>query len=215
MAEELLPEEEQQGSQDEGQHLGPRFDYSPVGEIPQQPRPQSQTDQPQSRPSRTRFRDLARELGPEAYRTARDTDPKRPDEDFWNTRFQRKKGLDPKDFAEAFENKGAKNKATALGKAAGSVPAKSAGATANNAKRLSFLAKNKKWFALGGGAFAIIIPIAMFFFWLMLFKNVHIKNLYVTYRWAQFNRGMNKTLGEEIAKAKELRKQYNERMSYE
>lgn len=69
-------------------------------------------------------------------------------------------------------------------------------------KAAGFVAKNKKWFIGGGAGLAILIPIITFFFWLMLFKNVHIKNLYVSYRWAQFNRGINKTLSEQLELAK-------------
>lgn len=69
-------------------------------------------------------------------------------------------------------------------------------------KAAGFVAKNKKWFIGGGAGFAILIPIVAFFFWMMLFKNVHIKNLYVTYRWAQFNRGINKALTEQLEVAK-------------
>ncbi len=108
---QLTPEEEQQ-IQEEPQHVGPRFDYSPVGEM----------------------------------------------------------------------------------------PTRRAAATAQRAKQAgSFVAKNKKWFIGGTVSVALLGSIALFFFWLMLFKNVHIKNLYVTYRWAQFNRGLNMTLKNEIA----------------
>lgn len=65
----------------------------------------------------------------------------------------------------------------------------------------NFLKKYKKWFAGGGAGLGILIPIIFFLFWMMAFKNVHIKNLYVTYRWAQFNRGMNKALGAQIKAA--------------
>jgi len=62
-----------------------------------------------------------------------------------------------------------------------------------------FLKKNKKWLIGGGAAFGLLLPIVAFFLWMMLFKNVHIKNLYVTYRWAQFNRGLNKTLKAQLS----------------
>jgi len=65
-------------------------------------------------------------------------------------------------------------------------------------KAAGFMQKNKKWLFGGATGLGILIPIFMFFFWLMLFKNVHIKNLYVTYRWAQFNRGINKALREQL-----------------
>lgn len=70
----------------------------------------------------------------------------------------------------------------------------------------SFTKKNKKWIIGGTSGLAVAGAIGLFFFWMMLFKNVHIKNLYVTYRWAQFNRGINKSLKQELTKAKEAGK---------
>jgi hypothetical protein len=70
-------------------------------------------------------------------------------------------------------------------------------------KAASFMSKNKKWIFGGATGLGILIPIVAFFAWMMLFKNVHIKNLYVTYRWAQFNRGMSKALKAQLKYAKE------------
>lgn len=69
-----------------------------------------------------------------------------------------------------------------------------------------FYKKNKAMIWGGTSGLAIAGSIALFFFWLMLFKNVHIKNLYVTYRWAQFNRGITRSLKQELTKAKEAGK---------
>ncbi len=121
-----------------------------------------------------------------------------PLEKYNEGRQGKSKGLNQSDFSTDLAGKGFTNKATALGKAAAGVPKKSAQATTDNVKRVGKFAKNKKWFAVGGGVMAILIPILLFFFWLMLFKNVHIKNLYVTYRWAQFNRGLNKAAKEQL-----------------
>ncbi len=75
---------------------------------------------------------------------------------------------------------------------------------ANQAKKAtSFLQKNRKWLFGGATGLGIIVPIALFFMWMMLFKSVHIKNLYVSYRWAQFNRGLNKALKSQIEYAKQ------------
>lgn len=159
-------------------------------------------EQRQPEPSKNRFRDTARELGQQSYNTSRggrdglrEALP-RTTEAIDN--MHRDRGLNATDFDDAFDKKGAGKQLEAIGKTAANIPKKSAQATSANIKRLSTLAKNKKWFAFGGGAAAMIIPIALFFMWMMLFKNVHIKNLYVTYRWAQFNRGVNKALKQQL-----------------
>lgn len=70
-------------------------------------------------------------------------------------------------------------------------------------KAAGFLKKNKKILIGGGTGLGLLVPIMLFFFWMMLFKNVHIKNLYVTYRWAQFNRGLNKSLKSQLKYAQD------------
>lgn len=187
----------------------------------------------EQQPSNNRFLDAAREAkysinaptphGPDdetdgapSYATddwvgssGRDTSPAAKQsrlEEFRDGYQGKERGLKQRDFTSPFEKEGAKKQAGALAKATAELPQKSALATAANAKRMGTFAKNKKWFALGGAGLATLIPIAMFFFWLMLFKNVHIKNLYVTYRWAQFNRGVNRSLKQELTKAKEAGK---------
>lgn len=72
-------------------------------------------------------------------------------------------------------------------------------ATNNVIKRVTL---GKKWWVGGAGFIGLLVPIFLFFMWMMLFKNVHIKNLYVTYRWAQFNRGMNQVLKSQLEYAK-------------
>lgn len=170
--------------------------------------PPEEEQQTTPEPSKTRFRDTARNLGNLPAAVNRDTRAGLRDalpqasEILDNTR-SRERGLDPQPFKEAFDKNGdLASTGEKLGQAALGAPKRSAQAAANNWKKVGFAAKNKKWFIAGGTGLGLLIPIFMFFFWLMLFKNVHIKNLYVTYRWAQFNRGLNQALKGELEYAK-------------
>lgn len=197
--------------------------------------PQEEEQQPG--PSKTRFRDTARDLGGIGINAARDSarDPlnvgrhydaankaarqklgeamPRATETLHNTRGRdrgfdpsdlqedhrgRAEGLDPSSFSNVFDRDSAKGLGKDLGKATSEIPKRSMDATKKNFGRVGTLAKNKKWFIAGGTGLGLLIPIAVFIFWLMMFKSVHIKNMYVTYRWAQFNRGLNKTLKEQL-----------------
>lgn len=164
-------------------------------------------EEEQPKESRNSLRDSVRNLGQAGASYSRDAKDGLKDAlprgaEFVDGATGKDRGLKQQDFSEAWDKKGAGKKAEALTKAAANVPKKSAQATANNVKRIGTFAKNKKWFAAGGATIAFIIPIMMFFMWMMLFKNVHIKNLYVTYRWAQFNRGLSKNLKAQLEYAK-------------
>lgn len=154
-------------------------------------------EQEQTQPSRTRFRDTAREISkmPKVGLTVAKDNP------------NREHALKKEELADAINTPGLKNKAIAAKDLAKSLPGKSIDAHNDNVRRGANLAKKvgakKKWLIGGGGALAIIIPIMAFFAWMMLFKNVHIKNLYVTYRWAQFNRGINKSLKAQLKYAQD------------
>ena len=118
-----------------------------------------------------------------------------------NTRG-RERGFDAKPFDDALDKESPTERKEAYAKALGDVPRKSAKAAANNFKKVGSLAKNKKYFIAGGSLLGLLIPIIAFFLWMSLFKSVHIKNLYVSYRWAQFNRGLNQALKSQIDYAK-------------
>jgi hypothetical protein len=184
VADELLPPEEQQGDQE---HLGPSFEYPPVGEMP----PVQQQPQSQSAPSKTSFRDSARRLGRlnaavDRYGSPRDKEYAVKDKD-----IQKVAGAD-----------GAKDKAKEAGKLARDLPGKSIDATKanlkNRASNASGLLKNKK--LLGGifGSLGVIAPFIFFIFWLMLFKNVHMKNLFITASFAKFDSSVSRTLKEAL-----------------
>lgn len=138
--------------------------------------------QQESEPSKNRFRDTVRQLEP--VRQSPTVAPNNPQQDG--------APLSPAEQAQLDQiEAGLRNGDTAK-------EPRTQKKTQQAKKAASFMQKNKKWIFGGATGLGILIPIFMFFFWLMLFKNVHIKNLYVTYRWAQFNRGINKALKEQL-----------------
>ncbi len=62
----------------------------------------------------------------------------------------------------------------------------------------SFLKKHGAKIAVGGIGSAIIIPVLIFLFFLMIFKNVHIKQLYMDYEFAKFNRNFRTALRQAV-----------------
>jgi hypothetical protein len=171
-------------------------------------------EQQRPEPSKTRFRDTARNLSrlPDRAGRAYDAGIQKARERFPDATkvsdsvLRREHGLDIDKLSDALNNPNAKEGAKDLGNFAKELPRKSLEASKSNAKNSAALSKslmkNKKWLLGGAAGLGIIIPIVAFFMWMMLFKNVHIKNLYVTYRWAQFNRGLNKTLKAQLEYAK-------------
>lgn len=154
-------------------------------------------EQPQPEPQKMGLADKARELGKTGY-------------EFGRSVKNREHAINEQDIDNIVNAPGVGGKAREVGKIAKDLPEKTGQAMGRNAERYanlgkkagSFFTKNKKWFVGGGIGLGVIIPIIAFFFWFMAFKNVHIKNLYVTYRWAQFNRGMNKVLKAQLEYAK-------------
>jgi hypothetical protein len=62
----------------------------------------------------------------------------------------------------------------------------------------SFLKKNAGKIAAGGTVAAVAVPILTFLFFMLLFKNAHIRTIFMDYEFAKFNRNFRQTLNEAI-----------------
>ncbi|HSX14801.1 MAG TPA: hypothetical protein VLE72_02725 [Candidatus Saccharimonadales bacterium] len=65
----------------------------------------------------------------------------------------------------------------------------------------NFLKSNRKKFFIAGGGFGALAGLMVILFFLLLFKNIHIKNLFIDYEFAKFNRGFRNRLEKSITEA--------------